>query len=208
MHEDMTEANLMGRPGLTPGEWIPGPLYLVAKYGGMLNLDEIVEGRKDILVGIHPATDYRRYLPVAKRGEVIQFPDNAMIVASFNPGYQIKGKDLKQSTRQRFVVIKMGYPSPEKELEIITQESGVDQDVATKLVTLANKIRAARTTTDVYLPEGASTRLLVDAGKLYRRRVEEDRDPKLHRIIEVCVFNPITDDENQLKALHNLLRGL
>ena len=44
---------------------------------------------------------------------------------SYNPGYQSAVKDLKESTKQRFVGIDFGYPSAPVEAEIVARESGV-----------------------------------------------------------------------------------
>ena len=68
------------------------------------DLDEVVEARKDTVVIIHPLTDHRRRLPIEKRGTILEAPSDFMLVVSYNPGYQSILKDLKQSTRQRFVV--------------------------------------------------------------------------------------------------------
>ena len=46
-----------------------------------------------------------------------------MLVASFNPGYQRGFKELKPSTRQRFITLSFNYPKPEIETEIIIAET-------------------------------------------------------------------------------------
>ena len=87
---------------------------------------------------------------------------------SYNPGYQSILKDLKHSTRQRFVTIEFTYPPRDKEAEIITHESGLDVETALDLARLGEKVRHLKASG---LEEGVSTRLLIYAGQLMGRRV-------------------------------------
>ena len=73
---------------------------------------------------------------------------------SYNPGYQSVLKDLKHSTKQRFVAIEFDYPPPDLEETILKSESGIDDDTAAKLVKIAEKVRNLRTHG---LEEGVST---------------------------------------------------
>ena len=164
-HEDLTASDLVGRYLLEGDEtrWIDGPLTRAVKVGAICYLDEIVEARKDTTVLIHPLADYRRLLPVEKRGELLEAADGFLLVLSYNPGYQSALKDLKHSTRQRFIAIEFGYPSRQQEAEIVAAESGCAPEVALDLAKLAEKVRNLK---DHGLGEGVSTRLLVYAGKL------------------------------------------
>ena len=119
-HEDLTASDLVGRYLLEGANtvWIDGPLTRAVKAGGICYLDEIVEARKDTTVLIHPLTDHRRILPVEKRGELLEAADGFLLVLSYNPGYQSALKDLKHSTRQRFVAIEFDYPPRAIEAEI------------------------------------------------------------------------------------------
>ena len=114
-HEDLTASDVVGRY-LLEGEstrWIDGPLTRAVKVGAICYLDEVVEARKDTTVLIHPLTDHRRLLPMEKRGQVIEAADGFLLVISYNPGYQSALKDLKHSTRQRFVALEFDYPPRE-----------------------------------------------------------------------------------------------
>lgn len=164
-HEDLTASDLVGRYLLEGQEtrWIDGPLTRAVKVGAICYLDEVVEARKDTTVLIHPLADYRRHLPIEKRGELLQAADGFLLVMSYNPGYQSALKDLKHSTRQRFIAIEFDYPPRDQEVEIIRTESGCDADVADALAKLGEKVRNLRRHG---LGEGASTRLLVYAAKL------------------------------------------
>lgn len=169
-HEDLTASDLVGRY-LLEGEttrWIDGPLTRAVKAGAICYLDEVVEARKDTTVLIHPLTDYRRLLPIEKRSQVLEAADGFLLVISYNPGYQSALKDLKHSTRQRFISIEFDYPPREQEAEIIAHESGVNDRVANDLAKLGEKVRNLR---EHGLAEGVSTRLLIYAGKLMNKGI-------------------------------------
>ena len=164
-HEDLSASDLIGRYLLQGDDtvWSDGPMTAAVRMGAILYLDEIVEARKDTIVAIHPLTDHRRTLNLNKLASVLQAPKNFMLVVSYNPGYQSILKDMKPSTRQRFVSLSFSYPTPKQEAQIIVTESGVSEDIASQLAQLAIRIRNL---TDRGLDEGVSTRLLVHAGRL------------------------------------------
>ena len=193
-HEDLTASDLVGKYTLRGDEtvWQDGPLTTAVKAGGIAYLDEIVEARKDTTVVIHPLTDDRRILPIEKKGEVLQAPDEFQLVISYNPGYQSVLKDLKHSTKQRFVALEFDYPPADMEETILTTESGVDADTAGKLVKIAEKVRNLRTHG---LEEGVSTRLLVYAGQLIHAGVE----PIAAAQATIC--RPITDDVEMQRSI-------
>lgn len=200
-HEDLFATDLVGRFLLKKDEtiWMDGPLTRAVRKGAICYLDEIVEARKDSTVIIHPLTDYRRTLWIDKKGEVISAHPDFMMVISYNPGYQSVLKDLKQSTRQRFVSIEFNYPEAEKEAEIVSHEGGVEVDEALKLVSLAQKIRSMR---EHGLTEGASTRLLIYAAQLICRDIP---------VREACmsaICLPLTDDIKLLETLNDLIEDV
>ena len=169
-HEDLTGSDLVGRYLIKGDEtiWVDGPLTQAVRLGAFCYLDEIVEARKDTTVLIHPLTDHRRILPIDKRGEIIEAHPDFLLVISYNPGYQSVLKDLKHSTRQRFVTIDFDYPPRDKEAQVIAHESGAPLEVAMDLAKLGEKVRHLKASG---LEEGVSTRLLVYAGQLIGRGV-------------------------------------
>ena len=200
-HEDLTASDLVGRY-LLEGDstvWIDGPLTRAVKVGGICYLDEIVEARKDTTVLIHPLTDHRRILPIEKRGELLEAADGFLLVLSYNPGYQSALKDLKHSTRQRFVAIEFNPPPPEIEAEIVQHESGVDQDTSKRLAKLGEKVRNLR---EHGLGEGASTRLLIYAGKLIAQGV----GPR--RACQVAVNWAVTDDVELQRSIQEVILSI
>ena len=200
-HDDLTASDLIGRYLIKGAEtvWIDGPLTAAVRGGSICYLDEIVEARKDTSVVIHPLCDDRRLLPIEKLGELIPAPDDFCLAISYNPGYQSVLKDLKQSTRQRFVALEFGYPSTEVEQTIVEKESGIDNKLSKQLVKFGAMTRNLKGSG---LDEGASTRLLVNAAKL----ITEDIPPVY--AIESAVAQALTDDEDMLKAVHELGRSV
>ena len=197
-HEDLFASDLIGRYLLKNDEtvWVDGPLTRAARIGAICYLDEVVEARKDTTVVIHPLTDNRRMLPIEKKGEILAAHPRFLLVVSYNPGYQSVMKDLKQSTRQRFVSIDFSYLDPDQETMIVAREGGVDPGIARALVSLAVKIRAIR---DHGLSEGAGTRLLIYAAQLIRLGIP----PALAARSAVAL--PLTDDERLLETLGDLI---
>jgi nitric oxide reductase NorQ protein len=200
-HEDLTASDLVGRYLLEGDDtrWIDGPISRAIKVGAICYLDEVVEARKDTTVLIHPLTDYRRLLPVEKRGELLEAADGFLLVMSYNPGYQSALKDLKHSTRQRFIAIEFGYPSRDQEAEIIERESGVAADVALDLAKLAEKVRNLK---EHGLGEGVSTRLLVYAGKLIRNGITP------RRACQVAVVWALTDDFEVQRSVEEVVTSI
>lgn len=196
-HEDLTASDLVGRYLLARGEtkWHDGPLTAAVKHGGILYLEEIPEARKDTTVVIHPLTDDRRILPIEKKSQIIEAPDEFMLVISYNPGYQSIVKNLKQSTRQRFIAIDFGYPPEEKETEIVVHESGVSRDVASFLVKMGQKTRSA----EMYgLEERVGTRQLIYAARLIKGGVS------LQKACAVSIVKSLTDDAEIQKKIEEM----
>lgn len=200
-HEDLTASDLVGRYLLQGEEtiWIDGPLTRAVKAGGICYLDEIVEARKDTTVLIHPLTDHRRILPVEKKGELLEAADGFLLVMSYNPGYQSALKDLKHSTRQRFIAIEFDYPPKETEAEIIAHESGVDAEIAAGLAKLGEKVRNLK---EHGLAEGASTRLLIYAGRMIREGIEP------RRACQVAVNWAVTDDHSLQSSVDEVIKSI
>ena len=200
-HDDLSTSDLIGRYLVKGGEavWVDGPLTMAVRQGAICYLDEIVEARKDTTVVIHPLADDRRELPIEKLGELVKAPPEFMLAISYNPGYQSVLKDLKQSTRQRFISFEFNYPSQELEAEIVQHESGVDSPTAELLVRLAAMTRNLK---DAGLPEGASTRLLIHAGKLMQSSMEP------RRACRAAVSETLTDDHELLASINEMINSL
>ena len=200
-HEDLFASDLIGRYLLKNEEtvWEDGPLARAVRIGAICYLDEVVEARRDTTVVIHPLTDNRRMLSIDKKGEVIRAHPEFMMVISYNPGYQSVLKDLKQSTRQRFVSLSFDYPGPQKEAAIVAHEGGVDLETAARLVSLGRRIRGIR---EHGLTEGASTRLLIYAARLIGRGIP------IEDACRAAICLPLTDDEKLQETLTDLIEDI
>jgi nitric oxide reductase NorQ protein len=199
-HDDLTAADLTGRYLLKGGEtvWVDGPLTRAIREGGICYLDEIVEARKDVTVVLHPLTDDRRILPLERTGEILKAPDEFMLVASYNPGYQNILKSLKPSTRQRFLALSLDFPPGEMEVEIVARESSLPRERCVPLVNLASRLRALK---GVDLEEVASTRLLVYCAIL----MGEGLDP--FQAAQAALIEPLCDEDDVKEGLLELIRA-
>ncbi len=197
-NEDMTASDLIGRYLLdTNGtRWSDGPLTTAARIGAICYLDEVVEARQDTTVAIHPLTDYRRTLPLDKKGEVITAHPDFQLIISYNPGYQSLIKELKQSTKQRFIAMDFDYPSPDIEAGIVSKEAKIDQETAEKLVNIG---QVARNLKGHGLDEGVSTRLLIYAANLINNGVDPQNACRL------ALVRPITDDADLRSTLDHAI---
>ncbi len=196
-HDDLSAHDLTGRWLVRGGEtvWQDGPLTAAVRAGAVAYLDEVVEARQDTVVVLHPLADDRRLLPLERKGEIVEAHPDFQLVISYNPGYQSVAKELKPSTRQRFVAIAFDYPSAGAEAEIVVAESGVAPATARALVQLAQRLRPLR---DRGLAEVPSTRLLVHAALLAAGGLT------LQRAAEIAIAAPLTDDPELARAVREI----
>jgi nitric oxide reductase NorQ protein len=197
-HDDLSASDLTGRFLLHGGEtvWQDGPLATAVRTGAICYLDEVVEARADTVVVIHPLTDHRRILPLEKKAEIIEADPAFMLVISFNPGYQHALKELKPSTRQRFVTLELDFPPPELEARVVAHEGGVPDHVARELVILGGRVRGLR---DRGLVEVPSTRLLVATARLIRSGIPTAD------ACRAAFAGPLSDDPEVLAAIRDLV---
>jgi len=197
-HDDLTASDLLGRflihhDGTV---WQDGPLTRAVRQGALCYLDEVVEARQDTVVVMHSLTDHRRLLALEKTGELVPAAQGFQLVISYNPGYQRMLKDLKPSTRQRFVALDFDFPPAEQETAIVAHEGGVSVQVAQQLVGLAHRLRALH---DRGLAEVPSTRLLIATARLLAGGIP------MRRACQVGLIAPLSDDESLLAAMGDLV---
>ncbi len=200
-HDDLTASDLVGRHLINEKGtyWCDGPLTRAVREGAICYLDEIVEARKDTTVVLHPLTDDRRILPIERTGEVLQAPDEFMLVVSYNPGYQNLLKGMKPSTRQRFSGVTFDFLDKESEIFILTKETNIDKNTAKKLVELANSIRALK---DHDLEEAASTRLLIYTATLVVSGMN------IKKACKAGLVEPLSDDQQTIEALMQVIDAM
>ena len=200
-HEDLTSSDLVGRFLLEGAEtvWQDGPLTRAVKAGAICYLDEIVEARTDSTVVIHSLTDHRRKLAIEKRGQEIEAHEDFLLVISYNPGYQTVLKDLKPSTKQRFIAINFDFPQEDVECKIVVNEvPGTGAELAAKLVATGRKARLLK---DHGLEEAASTRTLVYAANM----INAGLDPVI--ACQVSMVNPLTDDTELAETMMEIVKA-
>ena len=197
-HDDLSASDLTGRYIIRGNDtvWLDGPLALATRAGAICYLDEIIEARTDTIVVIHPLTDDRRLLPLDKTGELVEAAAGFQLVISYNPGYQHALKDLKPSTRQRFVALEFDFPPASIEADIVAHEGGVDQSTAVALVTVTNRLRQLG---DKGLAEVPSTRLIVATARLVASEIP------IRTACRTALLGPLTDDADLLAAMHDIV---
>jgi nitric oxide reductase NorQ protein len=199
-HDDLSASDLVGRHLINHAGtyWQDGPLTRAVREGGICYLDEVVEARKDTTVILHPLADNRRILPIERTGELLEAHPDFLLVISYNPGYQSFLKGLKPSTRQRFIALQLDYPEPALEALVVSQEAGVDMATAERLVKIGNALRRIA---EHDIEEGASTRLLIYAGKLIHSGMPEIA------ALRSALAEPLSDDSETVKSLYDVIQS-
>ncbi len=197
-HDDLTASDLVGRFLIRHDgtAWQDGPLTRAVREGAICYLDEVVEARQDTVVVLHPLTDYRRILPIDKTGETVSAAAGFQLVVSYNPGYQRMLKDMKPSTRQRFVALDFVFPPPDRECAIVEFEGGVDHAMARGLVELGQRLRGLQ---DRGLAEVPSTRLLIAAARLIASGIS------VHQACQAAIVSPLSDEPSLVAAMRDLV---
>lgn len=197
-NEETSANDLLGRFLVKGGDtvWQDGPATRAVREGGILYLDEIAEAREDVVVVLHPLADHRRELHVDRLDRTFRAPPEFMLVVSYNPGYRRGFRELKPSTRQRFVSLALDYPSPEVEAEIVSAETGVAASTAKRLAGFAHRVRRLG---ELGLAETVSTRLLVHAGHLVARGLAP------RAACQVAIVQALTDDADTARAVQDLV---
>ena len=197
-HDDLSASDLIGRFLIRHDgtAWQDGPLTRAVREGAICYLDEVVEARQDTVVVLHPLTDYRRILPIDKTGETVQAADGCQLVVSYNPGYQRMLKDMKPSTRQRFVALAFNFPPPDHEAAIVEREGGVDHAMARGLVGLGQRLRGLQ---DRGLAEVPSTRLFIAAARLITSGIS------VQQACYAAIVSPLSDEPSLIGAMRDLV---
>jgi nitric oxide reductase NorQ protein len=198
-HDETSAIDLVGRHLIASGgetRWQDGPVTRAVREGAILYLDEFAEARSDVVVVIHPLSDHRRRLYIERTDEEIAAADGFMLVVSYNPGYQHGLKDLKPSTKQRFLGFAFDYPARDVEVEIIRGETGLDESNAKRLAALGARLRALET---VALAETPSTRLLVNAARL----IQSGMAPRA--ACSTAIVEALTDDREIAAGLRDVV---
>jgi MoxR-like ATPase len=128
-------------------------------------LDELNRANPHLLNTLMPLLDARRFTYLEEKGDKICVGPGTVFFASMNEGAGYTGtSSLDRAIRDRFPrVIEMSYLGEKDEIKLLTRRVGVSDDIATRLVGMANKIRQDSTGLSATLTESLSTRQLIAA---------------------------------------------
>lgn len=205
-NEDTEVLHLLGGFNVT-GKYIGGPVYHWAHTGGILLVNELAEIRGDVQTVFHGALDKERMITFPDIGRVARLPDHALMIATYNPGYQAKRSPLKISTKQRLPAIDFSYPPADVEAEIILHASSidgkqVDESMAESLAALGATIRNNQGESSILASrEGVSTRLLVMAAEYIIGGLSP---------LDACrtaIVQPLADNSKEAEALEALVQA-
>ncbi|WP_409479060.1 CbbQ/NirQ/NorQ/GpvN family protein [Pseudobdellovibrio sp. HCB154] len=197
-NEDTNAADLLGRYLLKSGEtvWQDGPVTQALRTSSILYLDELAEAREDVIVALHPLTDHRREVHIDKINETVKATNDFMVVASYNPGYQKGIKELKPSTKQRFVCLSMDYLNVHDETRLIAEVAQISLKTAEQLALLGQKIR---TKEGLMLKETVSSRLLINAASLIKNNLST------RLACHLAIAEVLSDDREIVNALKDYI---
>lgn len=124
--------------------WQDGILTQAMKAGDWIIVDEINGALPEILFSLHSLLDDDRKIILAEKdGEIVKPHEEFRFFATMNPSEEYAGtKDLNKAFMSRFPVVTMfNYPTPEIEMNIIIQRTGIATSQAKFIVGVANVLR-------------------------------------------------------------------
>ena len=159
--------------GLGKENWIDGVITSWCRHGGILYLDEANMMKQDVATKLNPLLDTRGHMVLTEKdNELIQRHKDAYMIVSMNPvSSEFAGtKPLNAAFRRRLTVwLNFDYMSngdhiDEQEVDMVEDRTGVDRDIAKKIVTMGARQRHIYKTGD--LPYAPSISDLVNWGKI------------------------------------------
>lgn len=128
-------------------------------------LDELNRANPHLLNTLMPLLDARRFTYLEEKGDKICVGPGTVFFASMNEGAGYTGTSaLDRAIRDRFPrIVEMSYLGEKDEINLLIKRVGVNEDIATRLVQMANKIRQDATGLAATLTESMSTRQLIAA---------------------------------------------
>jgi nitric oxide reductase NorQ protein len=170
---DTTIFDLVGEKDLVGGDtvYVPGELAKAALFGWIFVADEINMAEGDVTSQLHAICEDvgRRRLNLRGTGRTLTDlppdvewdPDRHLgryihpafrFVATANPLSYAGTKELNDAFRSRFVVLPVEYLPPEAEARLLEQETGVDQETAERLASVAERLREAHRRDELETP--------------------------------------------------------
>jgi len=128
-------------------------------------LDELNRANPHLLNTLMPLLDARRFTYLEEKGDKIMVGPGTVFFASMNEGAGYTGTSaLDRAIRDRFPrVVELTYLGEADEINLLVKRVGVNEDIASRLVGMANKIRQDACGLAASLTESMSTRQLIAA---------------------------------------------
>ena len=167
-------------------------------------LDELNRANPHLLNTLMPLLDARRFTYLEEKGDKIAVGPGTVFFASMNEGAGYTGTSaLDRAIRDRFPrIIEMTYLGEQDEINLLVRRVGVDEEIATRLVQMANKIRQDATGLTATLTESMSTRQLIAAA----------HDFAIGGVDTLAFtisnhFSPDGDDDSERVRVQNIIQG-
>lgn len=179
--------------------WVDGILVKAMKLGYWYLADEINAAGAEINFLYHSLLDDDGKILLAEKGDEVVVPHpNFRFFGAMNPPAEYAGtKELNKALLSRFVVVKIEFPSPQVEQEILVQRTKVDPAVAENMILFAAQVRAMHVKGDIQFV--FSTRDLIQWAtmfSIYKKYIVS---------AEMSVLNKISSDDIEgVKDLINL----
>jgi MoxR-like ATPase len=167
-------------------------------------LDELNRANPHLLNTLMPLLDARRFTYLEEKGDKICVGPGTVFFASMNEGAGYTGtSSLDRAIRDRFPrVIEMSYLGEKDEIKLLMRRVGIDEDIATRLVGMANKIRQDSTGLSATLTESMSTRQLIAAAHDFAIGGVDTLTFTISNH-----FSPDGDDDSERVRVQNIIQG-
>lgn len=167
-------------------------------------LDELNRANPHLLNTLMPLLDARRFTYLEEKGDKIVVGPGTVFFASMNEGAGYTGTSaLDRAIRDRFPrIIEMTYLGERDEVNLLVKRVGVNEDIAGRLVQMANKIRQDASGLSATLSESLSTRQLIAAAHDF---VIGGVDTLAFTVSNH--FSPDGDDDSERVRVQNIIQG-
>jgi len=167
-------------------------------------LDELNRANPNLLNTLMPILDARRFTYLEERGDKIIVGPRTVFFASMNEGASYTGTStLDRAIRDRFPRhVELTYLGEADETRLLQSRTGINKDIASRLVQMANKIRQDATGLSATLTESLSTRQLLAAAHDFALGGVETLTFTI-----INHFSPDGDDESERAKVQSLIQG-
>jgi len=190
---------------------IPKVLMCSQKRKCILFIDEINRLETNVQSVFFPLLDDRCSCVIHERGgEVIRGnKDNLAVIATANIGTQHYVNPLDKAFLDRFDIIKIDYLDSTSEIELLKNRCGIYNDLAERMVDVANSIRRSSENEQQRIEKGLSTRRLLRWANIATVLSENGIKNPLMKAGEMVVINHYSgEDEIKVRNIVEHLKGV